>query len=190
MTNLNETAHKLLDAAEQYTQTRGFNGFSYKDLQRDVGVKTSSIHYYFPTKQDLAIQMMERYLERFTQTLDQMDNEFNDGISKLASLAGKYTEIIKNGKFCMCGMLSSEIMALPAEANSKLCAFFDLNTSWIAKAIKEGQKDGTVNTGLTPEKAAPHFLATLEGGMLIARAHCNSDYYENILEEAMTHLAA
>ena len=190
MTELNETAHKLLDAAEHYTQTRGFNGFSYKDLQRDVGVKTSSIHYYFPTKQDLAIQMMDRYLERFTATLDQMDIEFNDGYSKLESLAEKYTDIIKNGKFCMCGMLSSEIMALPAEANSKLCTFFDLNTSWIAQAIKDGQLDGTVNKELNPEKAAPHFLATLEGGMLIARAHCNPNYYESILEEAMAHLTA
>ena len=69
MTELNETAHKLLDAAEFYTQTCGFNAFSYKDLQKDVGVKTSSIHYYFPTKKDLAITMITRFVERYRQHL-------------------------------------------------------------------------------------------------------------------------
>ena len=31
---------------------RGVNGFSYRDPTELVGVKTSSIHYYFPSKDD------------------------------------------------------------------------------------------------------------------------------------------
>ncbi len=188
MPELNETAHKLLDAAEHYTQTCGFNGFSYKDLQKDVGVKTSSIHYYFPTKQDLAIRMVDRFLERYKDTLSDMNNEYDTGMEKLVGLSDKYTDIIKNGKFCMCGMLASEIMALPAEANGKLCEFFDLNVAWISNAISEGQKDGGVKSSLNAKSAAAHFLATLEGGMLIARAHCNTNYYQDIIEEALNQL--
>ena len=61
MLELNETAHKLLDSAERYTKSQGFNAFSYRDLQNEVGVKTSSIHYHFPTKKDLALSMTARY---------------------------------------------------------------------------------------------------------------------------------
>ena len=52
MKPLNDTAHKILDVAEHFTQSLGFNAFSYKDIQENVGIKTSSIHYYFPTKTD------------------------------------------------------------------------------------------------------------------------------------------
>jgi TetR/AcrR family transcriptional regulator, transcriptional repressor for nem operon len=39
---------QLLDHARNLLMTRGYNGFSYRDLSALVGVKTSSIHYYFP----------------------------------------------------------------------------------------------------------------------------------------------
>ncbi len=40
-------------------RTRGCNGFSYRDLAEHVGVKTSSIHYYFPGKDDLLYEAVE-----------------------------------------------------------------------------------------------------------------------------------
>ena len=35
--------------------------FSYRDLSELVGVKTSSIHYYFPSKEDLAFEAVNAY---------------------------------------------------------------------------------------------------------------------------------
>ena len=71
VSHLNKTAHKVLDVAEELIQKRGFNAFSFKDLQERVGIKTSSIHYYFPTKQELASALIERYSESFK---DQLSN--------------------------------------------------------------------------------------------------------------------
>ena len=45
---------QILDHAITLMMLRGYNGFSYRDLSELVGVKTSSIHYYFPSKEDLA----------------------------------------------------------------------------------------------------------------------------------------
>ena len=44
----NTVREQLLDHAQILLMTRGYNGFSYRDLSTLVGVKTSSIHYYFP----------------------------------------------------------------------------------------------------------------------------------------------
>ena len=43
---------QLLAHALELIQRRGYNGFSYRDLAELVGVKTSSIHYYFPYSGD------------------------------------------------------------------------------------------------------------------------------------------
>src|ERR1700720_895295 len=43
----------ILDAAERRMQIGGFGGFSFREIAADVGIKSSSVHYHFPTKENL-----------------------------------------------------------------------------------------------------------------------------------------
>ncbi|EQD50561.1 transcriptional regulator, TetR family, partial [mine drainage metagenome] len=43
---------KIIDVAQQLVQSRGFNAFSYRDLADRISIRTASIHYYFPKKDD------------------------------------------------------------------------------------------------------------------------------------------
>ncbi|WP_438876632.1 TetR/AcrR family transcriptional regulator, partial [Bacillus cereus group sp. BC7] len=52
---------QILDHAITLMMLRGYNGFSYRDLSDLVGVKTSSIHYYFPSKDDLVLEAVSVY---------------------------------------------------------------------------------------------------------------------------------
>ena len=52
---------QILDHAITLIMLRGYNGFSYRDLSSLVGVKTSSIHYYFPSKDDLVLEAVNAY---------------------------------------------------------------------------------------------------------------------------------
>jgi len=188
MQNLNDTAHKLLDVAERYTQLHGFNAFSYKDLQREVGVKTSSIHYYFPSKQDLALNMTERYVERFRDALKAMARTESNGVRRIRSLAELYVEAVGQGKFCMCGMLASDMLSLPDVVNGKLCEFFRLIEEWVADAIEIGKEQNEIRHTIDPKPAAAHFLAALEGGMLIARTQKRPEYLESVVTEALAQM--
>jgi len=44
-----DTEAKILDLAETLIRQNGYNGFSFRDIASGVGVKSSSVHYYFPT---------------------------------------------------------------------------------------------------------------------------------------------
>lgn len=67
------TRDQLLAHAEKLIRTRGCNGFSYRDLAEHVGVKTSSIHYYFPGKDDLLYEAVEAYSARALAALRAID---------------------------------------------------------------------------------------------------------------------
>ena len=188
MQNLNSTAHQLLDVAEHCTQMRGFNGFSYKDLQHKVGIKTASIHYYFPTKQDLALSMVERYSERFHDLLRTIAREQEDGLKRLDKLGGLYVDVVRDGRFCLCGMLASDMLSLPDTVNRQLGEFFQLVEVWIAEAIALGKQQQRIEPSVNPEPAAAHFMATLEGGMLIARIQQRPEYLESLVTEALARL--
>ena len=73
-----DTRRELLDLAETLVRTRGYNGFSYRDLAEQIGIKTASIHYHFPTKGDLGEALIENEREVFARNLAQLDAEEKD----------------------------------------------------------------------------------------------------------------
>ncbi len=187
---LNETAHKILDIAEVFTQTRGFNAFSYKDIQNELGIKTASIHYYFPTKQDLAEAMIGRYLEQYQASLDAIRQKYPKALAQLKALGDKFVQSAKDSKFCLCGMLASDILSLPPVVENRLKTFFTYNEKWIAVTIRQGMKDKEIKGSVNPKSAAAHYLAVLEGGLLIARAQKRPDYLQAIIKDMLLQLKA
>ena len=63
MNNNKNTAELILDAAQVLVQEVGFNGFSYAHIAEKVGIRTASIHYHFPNKEDLGEALITRYTE-------------------------------------------------------------------------------------------------------------------------------
>ena len=51
----------IMDAAERRMQRGGFGGFSFREIAADVGIKSSSVHYHFPTKEDLSAAVIRRW---------------------------------------------------------------------------------------------------------------------------------
>ena len=64
-----ETAEQILDLAETLIQTRGYSAFSYQDIADALGIRKASIHYHFPSKTELGIAVIDRYIARFDEAL-------------------------------------------------------------------------------------------------------------------------
>ena len=61
----------IIDAAERRMQLGGFGGFSFREIAADVGIKSSSVHYHFPTKEDLAAAVIRRWAEETSKFIDE-----------------------------------------------------------------------------------------------------------------------
>lgn len=189
MNSLNETAHKILDIAEHYTQTRGFNAFSYRDIQNDLGIKTSSIHYYFSTKQDLALAMVERFTERYQLSLIDISNLKINSLEKLQKLADVFIAASKSNKFCLCGVMAIDSATMDEPIQKRLKTFFQVSEDWIAKVIREGILTKNIHRSIHPDHEAAHYLAVLEGGLLIARVRNRSKYLAIVVKEFLARLS-
>lgn len=188
MQALNNTAHRILDTAEQFTQTRGFNAFSYKDIQNELGIKTSSIHYYFPTKNDLALVMAQRYIERFELALADIADSEVSGLKRLEAITDIYVSVVAKGRFCLCGMLASDMLVLPEDVMSELDRFFHMVTEWLQCAINKAIENEELARGLDVETAADQLLSLLEGAMLIARSKRHEHYLKRVVADYLTKL--
>lgn len=147
------TADAIMDAAERRIRVGGYGGFSFRDVASDIGVKSASVHYHFPTKDDLAAAVARRYTDRFTQAVA-------DEIAAGTGVQDAWRDVFRrslaeDGRMCLCGILGAGAHGLSEQVAAEVRRFF--------RSGLEGLEAG----GLGKEEAL-RFLAMLEGSMLVA----------------------
>src|SRR5271167_1241023 len=110
-----DTRRELLDLAETLVRTRGYNGFSYRDLAEQIGIKTASIHYHFPSKGDLGEALVEKDREEFAKNLAQLDAVEKDLRRRLERFIQFFQArtIGCDNRMCLGAMLAVEQETLP-----------------------------------------------------------------------------
>lgn len=183
---LNETAHRILDSAQVMVMTNGLNGFSYKDLQREVGIKTSSIHYHFPTKQDLITALMTRHNAIVESNLEEITRKNSSAKDRIREFGNSFVRIAEQDKFCLCGMLASDLQSTSPAVTNHVNYFFQIAEQWISEQLQSGIDSKEFERPINPAEAASCFIASMEGGVLIARAKKDVKYMELVLNQAMS----
>lgn len=182
----NSTRDHVLDSA--LAQSRGFNAFSYADIASELGVKKASIHYYFPSKHDLEVELLERYTTGFIAELDAIERRTKGSVDKLRLYVDLYSATLSNNRICLGGMMASDVGALPAQLAPALTFFFEKQIDWLAKVIKAGKHDGELNFSESAQSQASVFLAALQGGLLIANAMDDDAVFKRLKKTLLTQL--
>lgn len=153
------TTRAILAAAETRARLSGYNGFSFRDLAGDVGIKSASVHHHFPTKEALMSRLARDYTDRFRESLPAGAT----GRSRIAAYRTAFrTSFERDGRICLCGILGAEGGGLPDAVNAEARRFFALTIDDLA-----GSLDGIVTA---PRSTAMGVIARLEGAHILARA--------------------
>lgn len=81
---------KIIDAAENRVRSGGYNRFSFRDIADEVGIKSSSVYYHFPTKEDLTLAVAVRYKDNFLASLGEPTPEGNTPEFRIAHYSGLF----------------------------------------------------------------------------------------------------
>ena len=165
-----DTARKILDSAQDMIRRRGFGGFSYADVADQVGIRKASIHYHFPSKGELARELVLRYREQMTARCDAITRAGGSPRERLARFAGLYREGLDDGMICMCAMLAADLSLLPEWVGEEVQAFFGQVVEWLRAVLQEGADSGIWKVGSRARDEARALLALLQGSQLLARS--------------------
>lgn len=157
------TPERLMDAAESRIRLNGYHAVSFRDLADDLGIKSASVHYHYPQKEDLGLAVVERYSERFFAALNAEAANALRPVDKIAAFCKTYEAALKSSdKICLCGMLGAESCGLPEELSKAVAGFFEANIKWVWKALP---------SDMAPDRRramAAHIVASLQGAMMLA----------------------
>jgi len=171
MANQKGTKTEILDLAENLLLDRGFNGFSYADISSALGVKNAAIHYYFPTKSDLGIAVIQRAKERFTEWTRAERMAARSAAEKLEAFFRLYLKFMEAGQqVCLGGALETDFKTLPAEMQVETRKFASTFLVWMEGVLEEGKEKRLFSFPGEAKDQAIVILSSLQGALQMTRA--------------------
>jgi TetR/AcrR family transcriptional repressor of nem operon len=175
-----DTRETIMAAARKTAQAHGYNGLSFRELAKEVGIKSASIHYHFPTKGNLGAALARRYWEDAKAAFEGFWAENPDPGLCLR----KYTDVFRlalenDNRMCLCGFMAAEYDDLPEAVKVEVQAFADVNVVWLAKVLSS--MDTLRDTGMAEERALAIYAA-IGGAQLTARSRADISVFDRIVE--------
>lgn len=172
------TAEQIMEIAEDMIRKHGYHAFSFREIATKVGIKSSSVHYHFPTKVDLAIAVAKRYSDRFFNTLDGVDQHSQSPKQIIADYIDVFRRaLINDRKLCLCGMLGAEKAVLPEKVLPEIQSFFVRNLQWLSHVVVTHGCDRSEDE---IHQRASCLLATLEGALIVSQTLEDDQAFEDI----------
>jgi len=172
----NDMKEALMVAARAAVQAHGYNALSFRELAKEVGIKSASVHYHFPTKGDLGAALARRYREEGSKYLEDLLTNSKDP----RWVFDRYVEVfraalMRDNRMCLCGIMSAETDDLPEQVRTEVDAFAQMNIAWLTRALALAKPDaGKKALG----EQATAIFAAIEGAQLVARGSRDIAIYD------------
>ncbi len=173
-----KTRDLLLDAGKKTFLEKGYNNSGIESIVQSVGVPKGSFYYYFDSKEDFGLQVLNRFAECFDETLDRVLGDTSvPPLERLrAYFESKFSRVESDEcrKGCLVGMLCQEMAEQSEVFRARLEEIFE---SWVdryAGCLKEAQEAGEIPTDLDVHQLAEFWLNGWQGAMLRAKSMRNS----------------
>lgn len=174
------TTDKLLDAAEYRMRRGGYNSVSFRDLASDTDIKSSSVHYHYPKKEDLGLALVERYSKQFYDALaEQTKNAETTEQHLKAYQAIIRSALVDDDAICLCGLLGAEGAGIPEIISERVQKFFKENIDWLVAILPEEMPKAQKLT------AANTLLAGHQGAMMVAKSMQDPKVFDSITDQLL-----
>lgn len=168
-----DTRERLVAVAMRLFADEGYLSTSVADILKEAGAHSGSLYHFFPTKQDLLIAVLERYLGGIeAMLLAPAWRGVPDPLERVFALLAAYRRLLKASDCrygCPIGNLALEIHEPDPGVREKLAANFE---AWVDAVELCLQAAGPrLPRDVDRRELAVFVLSTMEGGVMQARTH-------------------
>ena len=176
------TATRILDVAQEMVRNRGYSAFSYADISKEVGIRKASIHYHFPSKDELVKALVKRYRDRVVRACELITRSDSSLHEQMMQFAHLYRDGLESDQICLCAMLAADFAVLPEAVQEEIQGFFHDAETWLTTLLQEGCDAGVWHCPPSAQQEAKGLIAMFQGAQLMARSSENRvDSFEQVV---------
>jgi TetR/AcrR family transcriptional repressor of nem operon len=156
-----DTRERLLQAALDQIWANSYGSVSVDDICESAGVKKGSFYHFFPSKEDLAVAAFEQHWQRDIEPI--LDRVFHPDRAPLERIEGWCDALYLEQKErfqqtghvpgCPICSVGSEMGTLNERLRRKVEDILQRGFFHLERALRDGQRDGTIAVTDTAAKA-------------------------------------
>ncbi|MFO0931257.1 MAG: TetR family transcriptional regulator C-terminal domain-containing protein [Planctomycetota bacterium] len=187
------TRDALVERAGHLFRERGFRATSIGDVVEHTGVPKGSLYHHFPSKDELGYAVLARWRDEFrVRFLDPLLAA--DGPAPLERVARFLEDFVASQRSGTCrggcpfGTLAAEMADVHEGFRARLSETFQGFADALASQLRRAQAQGALRDDADVPALATFLVATLEGGVLLAKVHRSTAALDTAVTAARAHL--
>lgn len=181
----NATKDKLIESARDLFHLQGYHNTGIAQILKKSGVNSGSLYYYFPTKEDLLMAVLEWYRDNIEEDLIKLHTDgISDPIEKVFGLLNGYRQMLMLFQFdlgCPIGALALELSNSHPNARSLILVNFEQWVDRVEGFLRTAEDRFPNDTDL--RALSIHILSTMEGGMMLAKTYRSTAYFDQTVTQ-------
>jgi TetR/AcrR family transcriptional repressor of nem operon len=182
---LHVTKRRLLDAGLATFLERGYNATGIQDLLVATSVPKGSFYHHFASKEDFALQVVDRYVTEVQTLLDQsLGDAERPPLERVRLFFDRLLAYYASQGYLgsLLGLLGQELAVASTAFRRRIEDAFDGITRRITETLEEARARGDLPSDADPAQTATFMMNTWEGAALRSRLARNAAPLESALE--------
>jgi len=135
---MNDTRSEIIRLAGELIRSIGYNSFSYADISKKLEIKNAAIHYYFPSKSNLGVEVIKENLLAFNELIAKWKKE--DYKKQFANYIHMHDSFINKSWVCVVGALAPSYDTLPENMQKELEKLVNTILEWLTDLLEKGRE--------------------------------------------------
>ena len=154
------TRERICMAAAHAFETRGFAGTVLAEVCDELGITKGALHFHFPAKQDLAVEIVRRQRAAVEAVLTQIDAADDTGLTKLVRATYALARLCTGDPIVRAGLrLSTD----SAEMSGGIVGPVRQWSRWSTRHIEQARADGEVAEWVEAQALARFVVSSFAG---------------------------
>ncbi len=177
------TRQQIVEYSADMLRANGFEGFSYLDISRHLGITKASVHHHFPKKVDLGLALCDWTQDWFEQGLSHFDAKATSNWNKLERyVRAAMKHSLNEQKLCPISAFYSDLNKLPESIKERVKALDDYELDWVTQVMQEGIENNEFTANQDPRALASLFIFSCKGALYHARLH-GKDLFQQTMKQ-------
>ena len=191
MGRTSDAKERILEHAGQLFHEKGFHAVGIADICQASGVNKGSFYHFFPSKQQLALDVVDATWHAVRGDLESALLSNRPPRDRLRGYCeGLYTahamrcEETGQQMGCPLANLGVEMATQDPLLRERILSAFDSQIAYFERLVRDGQQRGEIDDGVVARVAAEALVSFVEGKIMLAKLRDDAETLKGLLPEA------
>lgn len=183
MTKAEKTRELIISEAAILFNQRGYEGTSMKHIMDATGMSKGALYGHFKDKEEIAVAAFQQAVQTVLVQVGKRTQSERGVLAKFRQVIFFYKERILNPPVeGGCPIQNSSVDADESRPvlRKEVIRAMDAWQERIVRTLQKGMAAGEVRIDIDAREFAVNFIATLEGGIMMAQLYRDVRYFDNV----------